>query len=245
MRFLRTPLVKLGYAAIASGARLPRSKLLADFDQWSHLVDLLARLRSNVFLDVGANCGFFSKHLRASGYRGHLFSFEPISDDFQKIVALAKGDAMWHAYEYALGRTDEMKDFFIRRTAEQNVLSSFLPMKADDNLKERITVRLRRLDKVLPELLADIPDPRIFLKMDTQGFDLEVFAGVGKYREKIVGLQSEISVVPLYDGMPHYTEALAHYEAHGFVLMDFFVVNRAGDGRIIEYDCVMVSTNSL
>ncbi len=29
----------------------------------------------------------------------------------------------------------------------------------------------------MPEALAGLVDPRPFLKMDTQGFDLEVFAG--------------------------------------------------------------------
>jgi hypothetical protein len=56
----------------------------------------------------------------------------------------------------------------------------------------------------LPELLADVPDPRIFLKMDTQGFDLEVFAGVGKYLEKIVGLQAamqSLSALPAVIGV--------------------------------------------
>jgi len=53
-------------------------------------------------------------------------------------------------------------------------------------------------------------------------------------------LQSEISVDPIYEGMPHYLEALAFYEALGFTLMTLFPVARTrAYGNIVEYDCLM------
>ena len=52
-------------------------------------------------------------------------------------------------------------------------------------------------------------------------------------------LQSEVSVHPLYEGMPHYTEALAHYEQAGFELLDLFVVCRDGSGAVAEYDAIV------
>ena len=74
--------------------------------------------------------------------------------------------------------------------------------------------------------------PLIFLKMDTQGYDKEAFAGMSSQIPNLFGLQSELSVVPLYEGMPHYTDT--EYEAAGL-----FVVNRDASGRVIEYDCLM------
>jgi hypothetical protein len=75
--------------------------------------------------------------------------------------------------------------------------------------------------------------------MDTQGFDLEAFKGAAAVHSHVVGLLSELSVQPLYAGMPHYTEALTHYESAGFELMDVFVVNRTRSGAVLEYDCLM------
>ena len=60
-----------------------------------------------------------------------------------------------------------------------------------------------------------------------------------------MGLQSEISVIPLYDGMPHYTESLMRYEQFGFELTNLFVVSRTRDGRVVEYDCVMARPGEL
>jgi Methyltransferase FkbM domain len=100
-------------------------------------------------------------------------------------------------------------------------------------------IRSKRIDDVLDEVTQDPAAARMFLKMDTQGYDLEVLKGCVRWIDKISLLQSEISVAPLYDDMPHYTQALEHYESLGFSLMDLRVVNRANDGHIVEYDCLM------
>lgn len=243
---IRSTLVRVGYAAVAYGLRLPDFKMVADFDQWGHLTDLIRRLRINVFLDVGANRGFFSKHLRMAGYRGWLISFEPISEDHEHISALAINDANWIVCGYALGAESGKKKFQINLDQEnQTVLSSFLPLKGQRSGTRTVQVRVRRLDEVLPELIVGIRSPRIFLKMDTQGFDSQVLEGASGCLKQIMGIQSEISVIAHYEGMPHYTELLARYEEFGFNLINLFVVTRTQDGCVVEYDCLMARRHAL
>jgi len=98
---------------------------------------------------------------------------------------------------------------------------------------------------LLDDLLKDIVAPRVFLKIDTQGYDMEVVKGAAGCIHWIMGLQSEISVAPIYEDMPHYTEALAYYESLGLSLMDLFIVSRAKDGRVLEYDCLMARSDQL
>jgi FkbM family methyltransferase len=235
---LRSAAVNLGYAAIASGVRLPPSRRVSDFHQWGALIDLIGRLNVNVFLDVGANRGFFSKHLRMAGYKGRLISFEPNPEDHWMIHSFSAGDQEWSVCEYALGAKSETRQFNANVCDGETTLSSFLPLVQEIGSSRSITVQMRRLDEVLPDLIVtDVP--RIFLKMDTQGYDDQVIEGTGAFLSNIVGIQSEISVVPLYAGMPHYTTSLANYERLGFALMDMFPAVRAPDGRIIEYDCIM------
>jgi FkbM family methyltransferase len=183
---IRWNLVSLAYAAIANGVRLPRSKMVADFNQWCYLIDLIRLLEINVFLDVGANRGFFSKRLRMWGYRGHLFSFEPITEDHERISALAANDSNWTVCGYALGAESGSTNFNINSVGDnQTVLSSFLPFKAQLNSTRTVPVKVRRLDEVLPELIAGIGLPRIFLKMDTQGFDGQVLDGASSLRKNL------------------------------------------------------------
>jgi hypothetical protein len=76
--------------------------------------------------------------------------------------------------------------------------------------------------------------------MDTQGFDLEAFTGVGERISEVIALQSEVSVIPIYAKMPRMAEAIALYESHGFELTGLFVVSRdEATQRVIEFDCVM------
>jgi len=237
---IRSTLVNLSFRLIATGFRFPDSKNLADFVQWSRLIDLVHRLGVNVFLDVGANRGAFSKHLRLGGYSGRLISFEPIPEDQQRIRALASHDDNWRVCDYALGAESCRRSFNVNFSDDKTVFSSFLPIKQKVGEARTISVEVRRLDDVLPELIAGIASPRIFLKMDTQGFDRQVFDGAVRYAEQIVGIQSEVSVIPLYEGMPHFTESLSHYESFGYRLVDMFVVTRLDDRRVVEYDCVMI-----
>jgi FkbM family methyltransferase len=242
---IRSAISTVIYKTIAGGARLPRLKAVADYDQWGSLIDLTRRLRINVFLDVGANRGFYSKRLRDSGYRGHLFSFEPIASDVERIEGLAANDPLWQVCGCGLGSANGTKDFYLNDRDGETNMSSFLPYKGETKVKHPVPVLIRRLDDILPPLIKEIAAPRIFLKMDTQGFDGQVIDGAKGVMDRVVGLQSEVSVLPLYEGMPHYTDALALYEALSFSLMDLFVVNRTPDGRVVEYDCVMAKTVEL
>ena len=48
--------------------------------------------------------------------------------------------------------------------------------------------------------------------MDTQGYDLEVFAGAGDRIGEFVGMQSEVAALRLYEGSPAMGVAVAAYE---------------------------------
>jgi FkbM family methyltransferase len=229
--------VRLAYKAIAAGVRLPRVQRLYDFDQQSRTLDAMRRCGIDVVLDVGANRGFYAKHLRMMGFTGRILSFEPDPGTFRHLVAMAEGDPRWQVFNIALGEAAGEIDFHVVTTGEQTTLSSALrPLDGFDRTTIRVPVR--PLTEVLRE--ADVPDDaRVFLKMDTQGYDLKVFEGAGN-APAIRLMQSEVSVVPIYDGMPHYTDALRRYEEAGFMLLDLFVVNRTEEGGVLEYDALMM-----
>ena len=81
---------------------------------------------------------------------------------------------------------------------------------------EEVEVEVKRLDRMLDGLLDGIAEPRPFLKLDTQGYDLDVFAGAGEAIERFVGMQSELALMQIYKGMPRMRKALSTYEKAGF-----------------------------
>lgn len=229
------------------------SRAFREQDRWElalqrHVADehvpwVLRRLRANVVLDVGANVGQYATRLREAGFRGRIVSFEPVSETADALRRAAAGDKRWFVRQHALGQEDTTAEIHLAGTMSSLLGASEFgrgwKAKLEDQQTE--TIEVRRLDGVLDEALAGVRNPRVFLKMDTQGFDLDVLRGAGDRLAEVVGLQSEVACLQLYDGMPRLPEQLTAYEAEGFELSGIFPVSRhIRSMRVIELDVVMV-----
>jgi FkbM family methyltransferase len=215
----------------------------------SLLMDVFGRYRVDVVLDVGANKGQYARSLRRAGYKGRIVSFEPVARDFEELQGHAADDPLWSVHKMALGRENGS----LEMNVVPGTLSSVLPAtefgaRRYDRLQEPTVerVEVRRLDGILDDLLADMTDPRPYLKLDTQGFDLEAFAGLGERVADFVGMQSEVAFLRIYEGMPRMPESLAVYEAAGFEVAGLYAVSRERrTARALEFDCLMVRADAL
>lgn len=205
-----------------------------------NLSRLLSELRVDCVLDVGANSGGYGLMLREySDYRGLIISFEPTPEVLTALRNTAAKDQLWHVEPTALGNTSG-KARFRAMPASSSEGNSFLPLKQADQPEIReIEVEIRRLADILPGLRKKFGFSRPFLKMDTQGFDLEVFAGAREILPEIVGLQSELSVDPFYAGAPGWFEALRVYQDAGFTLNTIVANNLDWFPQARELDCIM------
>jgi hypothetical protein len=67
-----------------------------------------------------------------------------------------------------------------------------------------------------------------------------VLEGAAECLPRIIALQSEISVIPIYDGMPDYITCLQTFREMGFELTGLYPVTRDRDTLVVvEFDCVM------
>jgi FkbM family methyltransferase len=215
------------------------------------IVWMLRELEINCVLDVGANIGQYGKSLRTAGYTGRIVSFEPLPHLADQLRETAAGDPEWHVMEYALGDADDEAEMTV--VAGRGRTSSLLPVsdfgKSWSPRLEGIrheSVSIRRLDDLFAEAVAGLESPRVYLKLDTQGYDLQAFSGAGARIDEIVGMQSEVSSVPIYDGMPRLPEQISAYEAAGFEITGMFPVSRDRKTlRVIEFDAVMIRVDAL
>jgi FkbM family methyltransferase len=205
---------------------------------------ILGKLSINCVLDVGANRGQFGTLLRGIGYTGWIISFEPVRANYEVLKALAAKREPWRVFPYALGAADERREINV---AEETVFSSFLTPREEsqvrfptNRLERKEEVEVRRLDRILETCLKDISSPRIYLKLDTQGFDLAVIEGAQTILPRILALQTEVSLHDLYHGMPSFVESISRLRAFGFEIIDFVTVNRDVDRLCaIDMDCLM------
>jgi FkbM family methyltransferase len=177
-------------------------------------------------------------------YQGPIISFEPVSRTFQILKNNTPRDKNWFKFHYALGNEsgeryinvyplDELNSLL---ETNENALKQFKDQTAAP-VKE--PVQIRRLDDILKEMPFDIGSRKIFLKMDTQGYDLEVFKGARGILENIVVLQSEVYQIPIYERSPFWTESIDVYIKAGFKLVGLYPVTRHGY-CFASMDCLMV-----
>lgn len=255
-RLVRGSVRRLGFDFVGLGPdrllkrreadRYERAKALSAFQLWHDLSFVLRRLEVNCVLDVGANTGQYALGLRRAGYEGHIVSFEPIRKVFAELRAASEDDPAWSVHNFALGSAEAEATIHIMSNSDLSSLLTPNPYsheRFEQKMRivgaERVTVR--RLDSLLGEVAGHLARPRFFLKMDTQGYDLETFAGLGDQVGRILGLQSEVSALPIYHEMPPLTEALRVYSSHGFEIAGMYPVGwDKPTGRVLEFDCVMV-----
>lgn len=211
-----------------------------------HLAELFERIEPTCVLDVGANAGQYGEMLRQHGYRGWIVSFEPVGSAFAELAQRAGVDPAWRVFQVALGAEAARRPISVTSISQ---LSSFRPLNryASEELPQasevvaREEVDVQTLNDSWPTFLDDLPHSRLFLKLDTQGWDLEVLTGASQLVDRLAGLQLESALRPIYEGAPGFSETLDHVSELGFDLTGVFPVNRDSLGRLIEVDCVFIN----
>jgi FkbM family methyltransferase len=211
-----------------------------------HLKHLTRRLEINCVLDVGAHEGGYARLLRREvGFGGEIVSFEPAAASFAALRSALAGDRRWRGHGYALGRSPGWATLSVFAESELNTflapsgygverfptMASPLPAQ---------TVEVRRLGDVFDEVTAHVPEPRALLKVDTQGYDLEVIEGAAEVLCRVAALQVELPVKHVYEGVPGLAVTLERLDELGFEVTGMFPVTRDRDLlRVVEFDCVL------
>ena len=214
------------------------------------LVDLLALHDVDTVLDVGANVGQFARRLRAWGYRGRIISFEPLRGPFERLRQAAARDPRWQAVNVALGDEDTSgrinvseATVFSSMLAARPVLRQIWNSAATVRVEE---VTIRRLDSILPELESTRQPWRApFLKIDTQGFERHVLHGAVRSLPRMLGVQLEASLTPLYEDEASFGDMLRLLERAGFDLARTEpVAHDPSTGAALQLDCVFLARPS-
>jgi FkbM family methyltransferase len=233
---------------IARGRGIELSWYRPELDWERNFMHQLESHQVNVVLDVGANSGQYASGLRAAGFEGRIVSFEPTSEAFSQLECRAATDPLWECRGCALGDSDGTITINVAGNAGES--SSVLPMLKSHqdayppaNYVGTEEVPIHRLDSIAPEILR--PTDVVFLKLDVQGFEKQVLAGSNAtIKDRCVGLQLELSFLPLYEGGMLIREALDLVDSLGLTLTGVspnFVDMR--NGRTLQADGIFFREN--
>ena len=171
--------------------------------------------------DVGAAGGIDS---RWSFLKSNLFEilFEPDPESFLELEKTKKENSI--AFNSALS---DMKKEVILNICQWRQVSSIyepnfdfiknFPQPERFKVIERIKMEADSLSNLLNS--AGIKDLD-FLKIDTQGSELEILTGAGQYLESVIGIEVEVEFVELYKDQPLFDEVHEFITSHGLSLID-------------------------
>jgi FkbM family methyltransferase len=206
----------------------------------------LHEMHVDAVFDVGANYGQYAQTLRADvGFAGHIFSFEPNPDVFTALARTARRDPRWHVFNRALSDFDGTAPFHIMASHQFSSIEKpaegldavFAPR---NKVEKVVDMDCRRLDGLIDELLDAHGLSRPFLKMDTQGHDRAVCEGAQASLPRLLGIQTELAVRPLYAGATPYRSMIEYLEQRGFVPNAMFANNKGHFPLLIEMDGIFI-----
>jgi FkbM family methyltransferase len=236
--FVKKSLVKLG---------IDIRRYMPGNTYWASLVRMLSCHDIDLVLDVGANTGQFVEMLRQSGYKGKIISFEPLSHAHEILVRNALHDPLWTvAPRMALGDVDGEVSINISANSVSSSLANMLATHRnavpESNYVGNEKVPVARLDSIADRYIS--PASRIFVKIDTQGYELHVLAGATTLLQRVCGVQLEISLVPLYEGSGLFTEIVMKMNELGFGLHGVFdAYTDQHTGRMLQVDGIFFRTD--
>jgi len=190
------------------------------FNQESRKRALLERFNILEVMDIGANKGQFGFYLRSIGFTGHIHSFEPIKSIFLQLEQASSRDEKWVVNNIGFGDHQATTQIHV----SGNLVSSSLkmPLAAHTNvhpdsvITHTEEVNISTVSNYVNDVLLNCK--QTMLKIDTQGFEMEVLEGCGVHLSEFPVVLLELSVKPLYEGQAVMSDLITYMYRSGFEL---------------------------
>lgn len=198
----------------------------------------------DTLFDVGANIGQYAKRIRELGYSKRIISFEPLKDAFEVLEKAALKDTKWIVNNYALGNEDGKSVINIAGNSYSSSILNMLPKHLESAPKSMYIahqeIEIKKLDSIFNSFSNK--EDRVMLKIDTQGYEKNVINGAIESLNRIMIIQLEMSIVPLYENEMLFIEMIENLNNKGFQL--FSLENgfsNPDSGQLLQVDGLFVN----
>jgi len=198
-----------------------------------------AGLIPRVIFDVGASHGVFAQRARVLWPESDIHCFEPEPEYVEMLLRRAKDDARLHVCPALVGATRSADQPYHFHLGASSVLAPAVRPAAGE--APRRHARMIALDDYCDEH-GRAPD---FLKIDVQGYELEVLRGAERMLAQVEVVFTEVNYLEIYSGVPLAAELIGWLAQRGFALHDVCnLMARPSDGALWQSDMVFVRHTS-
>ena len=203
----------------------------------SPLFDLHPLLRSinkiNTIIDIGSNKGQFSLFAKSLFPRATIYSFEP-QIKYLNLQKTILGDKKVKYFNIGLGNIKKNSNFYITNKEDS---SSFLQptgtkMK-EYKIKKIEKISVKSLDKIIKK--NEIKGPSI-MKIDVQGYELEVLKGAKKILKSVDFIIAEILFKKVYKDQVTAEKMMRFLKENHFKNKKMIINRSKEDNEIFQAD---------
>ena len=174
-----------------------------------------------ILVDVGASGGVHKRwHHYGVGVKTILF--EPDYEEFVKLVSKKSENSL--VINSALAEKSKIVDFNICKWQEASSIytpnQSLLDRYEDSerfNIERTVSLEADSINSLLQKENINEID---FIKIDTQGSELDILKGATSFYDNLIGLEVEVEFIELYQKQPLFSEVNSFIESKGFSLVD-------------------------
>ncbi len=188
------------------------------------LYDIRTRTTSdlNTIFDVGANVGQSADTYAKNLPNAQIYCFEPVYETFKELQARFSGTENVHCFQFAFGSEEKRVEIALQEYSIENSLLNH----SNIAVSEPVVVKTEIIQvTTIPDFCQKYDIKQIdFLKVDTEGYDLEVLKGAESLLEdhRITYVQVESGMN--YNNKKHVPiqEFMQYLEPLGYVLFGIY-----------------------
>lgn len=186
--------------------------------------------RVSKIFDVGANIGQTSLFLNNHFPQATILAFEPVKSTYDVLCQRTQNLRNIQGFNLALGSQDAQKLILTRGNSELNSLVGAIEKLEKEENQELETVTITTIDRFCHD--HDIQKIDL-LKMDVQGYEMEILYGSEKYiRNNLISfIYSEVDFEESNPECQNFEEINAFLNHHGFRLSGFYEPFRWGENK--------------
>ncbi|WOO40811.1 FkbM family methyltransferase [Rubellicoccus peritrichatus] len=194
-----------------------------------------------IIFDIGANEGQTVFAMRKQFPQAKIHAFEPVAETFSRLKENTKNLPDLITENIALGDTTRTQEIALHKNSHINSLRSIKP--SNDNTKTE-SISVVTLDEYCSKNGIKKID---LLKIDTEGFEIEVCKGAAKTLKEatIPFILAEVDFRNERSGHTPYCELSQYLAPYGFKTHAFYDISHSPDDpRDINYCNVLFARNS-
>ena len=210
----------------------------------SKFVSKLLEEKKLVALDVGAQGGFFNASIFSKKYN---FFFDPIvvepipeeakklEDKNYKVISKGLWSENCKKKLYILGKRPGSSSMY---KPNSNTFDLYDFKKKDFpifDITDEIDIECTTIKESLNKFKVNNLD---FLKIDTQGSELEILKGMGEYFPLLMKIEAQI--IPMYENVPSWTELVNYLEKKNYMVSEWIEIGKHITRVPAEMDMILI-----